>query len=64
MGSFHTPIQIADHEEQNAERTLGIKRETVYVWMEKINMPAQKVKCLWKFNFSKVETGYVPGRPE
>jgi len=43
---------------------LGIKRETVYVWMETRNMPAQKVGRLWKFNLSEVENGCVPGRPE
>ncbi len=33
---------------------LGIKRSTVYVWIERRNMPAHKVGRLWKFRKDEV----------
>ena len=34
---------------------LGIKRDTVYVWIERRNMPAHKVGRLWKFKKDEVD---------
>ena len=34
---------------------LGIKRETVYPWINNKNMPAHKVGRLWKFKKEKVD---------
>jgi len=34
---------------------LGIKRETVYLWIETKRMPAHKVGRLWKFQKSEVD---------
>ena len=34
---------------------LGIKRATVYVWIERRNMPAHKVGRLWKFRRDEVD---------
>lgn len=48
--------QVADH--------LGIKRETVYVWIEQKGMPARKVGHLWKFKLSEVDKWVVSGRAD
>jgi excisionase family DNA binding protein len=37
---------------------LGVKRDTVYKWIERKGMPAQKVGRLWKFKVSEVD-GWV-----
>ncbi len=34
---------------------LGIKRDTVYKWIERKNMPAHKVGSLWKFKKSEID---------
>ena len=34
---------------------LGIKRDTVYKWIERKNMPAHKVGRLWKFKAKEVD---------
>lgn len=34
---------------------LGVKRETVYKWIERRNMPAHKVGRLWKFKLDEVD---------
>ena len=34
---------------------LGIKRETVYTWIAKKDMPAHKVGKLWKFKKTEVD---------
>lgn len=34
---------------------LGIKRETVYLWIDTKRMPAHKVGRLWKFQKSEVD---------
>jgi excisionase family DNA binding protein len=34
---------------------LGIKRETVYLWIRSKKMPGQKVGRLWKFKVSDVD---------
>lgn len=35
---------------------LGIKRDTVYKWIERKNMPAHKVSSLWKFKRDEVDS--------
>ena len=47
--------------EEVAER-LGIKRETVYVWIERKGMPARKVGRLWKFRLSEVDKWVNSGK--
>ena len=34
---------------------LGIKRDTVYKWIDRKNMPAHKVGRLWKFRKDEVD---------
>jgi len=34
---------------------LGVKRDTVYKWIERKNMPAHKVGRLWKFKVDEVD---------
>lgn len=34
---------------------LGIKRDTVYKWIDQKNMPAHKVGRLWKFRKEEVD---------
>lgn len=34
---------------------LGVKRDTVYKWIERKAMPAHKVGRLWKFNKTDVD---------
>jgi len=34
---------------------LGIKRDTVYRWISKRNMPGHKIGRLWKFRKEKVD---------
>jgi excisionase family DNA binding protein len=34
---------------------LGIKRDTVYKWINRKNMPAHKVGSLWKFRRDEVD---------
>jgi len=34
---------------------LGIKRDTVYKWIERKQMPAHKVGSLWKFRKDEVD---------
>lgn len=34
---------------------LGVKRETVYKWIERKNMPAHKVGRLWKFKTEEID---------
>jgi excisionase family DNA binding protein len=34
---------------------LGIKRDTVYKWINRKNMPAHKVGSLWKFRREEVD---------
>ena len=51
--------EIADH--------LGIKRDTVYKWIIRRDMPAHKVGRLWKFQQDEVDrwvlggTAHAPG---
>jgi len=34
---------------------LGVKRDTVYKWIEKNTIPAHKVGRLWRFKISQVD---------
>ncbi len=40
---------------------LGIKRDTVYVWIAQKNMPAHKVGRLWKFRREEVDKWVTSG---
>lgn len=35
---------------------LGVKRDTVYKWIERKHMPAKKVGRLWKFKKNAVDS--------
>lgn len=41
---------------------LGVKRDTVYKWIERKNMPAHKVGRLWKFKIDEVDRWIRDGR--
>lgn len=41
---------------------LGIKRDTVYKWIERKDMPAHKVGALWKFRRSEVDKWVLSGK--
>jgi excisionase family DNA binding protein len=34
---------------------LGVKRDTIYKWIDRKNMPAHKVGSLWKFRKDEVD---------
>lgn len=34
---------------------LGVKRDTVYKWIDRRNMPAHKVGRLWKFRKEEID---------
>jgi len=34
---------------------LGVKRDTIYDWIERRNMPAHKVGRLWKFQKEEID---------
>lgn len=36
-------------------RYLGIKRDTLYKWIKRTDIPAHKVGRLWKFKLSEVD---------
>ena len=40
---------------------LGVKRDTVYKWINDKGMPAHKVGRLWKFKVSQVDTWVEAG---
>ena len=40
---------------------LGIKRDTVYKWIIRKNMPAHKVGRLWKFRINEVDSWIQSG---
>ena len=46
--------EVAEH--------LGIKRETVYLWITSKGMPARKVGRLWKFKLSAVDKWVDSGK--
>jgi excisionase family DNA binding protein len=41
---------------------LGIKRDTVYKWIERKEMPAHKIGSLWKFRRSEVDAWVLSGK--
>lgn len=41
---------------------LGVKRDTIYKWIERKSMPAKKVGRLWKFNKDEVNEWVRSGR--
>lgn len=41
---------------------LGVKRDTVYKWIERKGMPAHKVGRLWKFKQSEVDVWIRSGK--
>lgn len=41
---------------------LGIKRDTIYKWIERKEMPAHKVGTLWKFRRSEVDAWVLSGK--
>lgn len=41
---------------------LGIKRDTVYKWIIRKNMPAHKVGRLWKFRKEEVDEWVLSGK--
>ena len=46
--------EIAEH--------LGVKRDTVYKWIERKEMPAHKVGRLWKFKIAEVDAWVRAGK--
>jgi excisionase family DNA binding protein len=45
--------EVAEH--------LGVKRDTVYKWLERGRIPAHKVGRLWKFRLSEVDSWIMTG---
>lgn len=41
---------------------LGVKRDTIYKWIERKSMPAHKVGRLWKFRRHEVDEWVLSGR--
>lgn len=41
---------------------LGVKRDTIYKWIDRKNMPAHKVGRLWKFKASQVDEWVHAGK--
>ncbi|MFO7536503.1 MAG: helix-turn-helix domain-containing protein [Chloroflexota bacterium] len=40
---------------------LGVKRDTIYKWIERHDLPAHKVGRLWKFRRQEIDTWIVSG---
>ena len=40
---------------------LGIKRDTVYKWIDRKKMPAHKVGILWKFKKAEIDEWILSG---
>lgn len=47
---------------QDIAAYLGVKNETIYVWIAKKRMPAHKVGRLWKFKTAEVDAWVRSGR--
>ena len=47
---------------QDIAAYLGVKNETIYVWIAKKRMPAHKVGRLWKFKTAEVDKWVRSGR--
>ena len=41
---------------------LGVKRYTIYKWIERKNMPAHKVGALWKFRKHEIDAWVTSGQ--
>ena len=41
---------------------LGVKRDTIYKWIERKRMPAHKVGSLWKFRKEEVDAWIRSGK--
>ena len=41
---------------------LGVKRDTVYKWVERGQMPSHKVGRLWKFRISEIDRWVESGK--
>ncbi len=41
---------------------LGIKRDTVYKWIDRKRMPAHKVGAIWKFRKDEVDAWVTSGQ--
>ena len=41
---------------------LGVRRDTIYKWIERKGMPAQKVGRLWKFKQGEVDAWVRSGK--
>jgi excisionase family DNA binding protein len=52
-GRWLSTDEIADY--------LGVKRDTIYKWIERHNMPAHKVGRLWKFRKHEIDDWIVFG---
>jgi excisionase family DNA binding protein len=46
--------EIADH--------LGVKRDTVYKWISRKQLPGHKVGRLWKFRKNEVDDWIIKGK--
>lgn len=46
-GRWFSVDEVAEH--------LGVKRDTIYKWIERKNLPAHKVGKLWKFDLTEVD---------
>ena len=40
---------------RNSKTYVGIKRDTVYKWINEKKMPAHRMGCLWKFKKEDVD---------
>lgn len=43
---------------------LGVKRDTIYKWIERKGMPAHKVGRLWKFSKGEIDQWVIRGSTE
>jgi excisionase family DNA binding protein len=50
--------------EDTAAKHLGIRRETLYRWIEKRKLPACRLGRHWKFKLSEVDAGVRAGGAE
>jgi excisionase family DNA binding protein len=57
MAALLTPHGIADRwlSVDEIASYLGVKRDTVYKWIDRKNLPAHKVGRLWKFRKQEVD---------
>ena len=47
---------------EDVSQHLGVKRDTIYKWIEKQTIPAHKVGRLWKFKISQVDKWVNAGK--